>query len=90
MLLLYVYCVGTVSSRKIEGACYADLAFRVLTGNHQLEHSRISDFRRRNLGAFKGLFLQTLRLCQKAAIVSLGHVALDGTKVKPTQVSTKP
>jgi hypothetical protein len=74
--------VGTVSSRKIERACYEDLAFRVLTGNQQPDHSRISDFRRRNLDALKGLFVQILRLCQKAGMVSLGHVALDGTKVK--------
>jgi hypothetical protein len=82
MLLLYACCVGTVSSRKIERACYEDLAFRVLTGNQQPDHSRISDFRRRNLDALKGLFVQILRLCQKAGMVSLGHVALDGTKVK--------
>ena len=82
MLLLYAYCVGTVSSRKIERACYEDLAFRVLTGNQQPDHSRISDFRRRNLDALKGLFVQILRLCQKSGMVSLGHVALDGTKVK--------
>ena len=82
MLLLYAYCVGTVSSRKIERACYENLAFRVLTGNQQPDHSRISDFRRRNLDALKGLFVQILRLCQKAGMVSLGHVALDGTKVK--------
>jgi hypothetical protein len=53
----------------------------VLTGNQQPDHSRISDFRRRNLDALKGLFVQILRLCQKAGMVSLGHVALDGTKV---------
>ena len=82
MLLLYAYCVGTVSSRKIERACYEDLAFRVLTGNQQPDHSRISEFRRRNLDALKGLFIQILRLCQKAGMVSLGHVSLDGTKVQ--------
>jgi transposase len=53
MLLLYAYCVGIVSSRKIERACYEDLAFRVLTGNQQPDHSRISEFRRRNLDALK-------------------------------------
>jgi hypothetical protein len=82
LLLLYAYSVGTVSSRKIERACYEDLAFRVLTGNQQPDHSRISEFRRRNLDALKGLFVQILRLCQIAGMVSLGHVALDGTKVK--------
>jgi hypothetical protein len=82
LLLLYAYCVGIVSSRKIERACYEDLAFRVLTGNQQPDHSRISEFRRRNLDALSDLFVQILRLCQKAGMVSLGHVALDGTKVQ--------
>jgi transposase len=82
LLLFYAYCVGIVSSRKIERACHEDLAFRVLTGNQQPDHSRISEFRRRNLDALKGLFIQILRLCQKAGMVSLGHVALDGTKVQ--------
>ena len=82
MLLLYAYCVGIFSSRKIERACYEDLSFRVLTANQQPDHSRSSEFRRRNLDALKGLFVQILRLCQKAGMVSLGHVALDGTKVQ--------
>jgi transposase len=54
----------------------------VLTGNEQPDHSLISEFRRRNLDALKGLFVQILRLCQKAGMVSLGHVALDSTKVQ--------
>ena len=82
VLLLYAYCVGLPSSRKIEKACWEDAAFRVLTGNQQPDHSRISDFRRRHLDALAGLFIQVLRLCQKAGLVSLGTVALDGTKVK--------
>ena len=82
VLLLYAYCVGVPSSRKIEKACWEDAAFRVLTGNQQPDHSRISDFRRRHLAALSGLFVQVLRLCQKAGLVSLGRVALDGTKVK--------
>jgi len=82
LLLLYAYCVGTVSSRKIERACYEDLAFRVLTANQQPDHTSISEFRRQNLEALSGLFVQILRLCQKAGMVSLGHVALDGTKVQ--------
>jgi hypothetical protein len=82
MLLLYAYCTGIVSSRRIERGCYEDLAFRVLTGNQQPDHSRISEFRRRNLEALSELFVQILRLCQAAGMVSLGHVALDGTKVQ--------
>lgn len=79
VLLLYAYCVGLPSSRKIEKACWEDAAFRVLTGNQQPDHSRISDFRRRHLSALADLFVQVLRLCQKAGLVSLGKVALDGT-----------
>jgi transposase len=82
VLLLYAYCVGIPSSRKIERACWEDAAFRVLTGNQQPDHSRISDFRLVHLDALAGLFVQVLRLCQKAGLVSLGNVALDGTKVK--------
>lgn len=82
LLLLYAYCVGIVSSRRIERACYEDLAFRVLTGNQQPDHSRISEFRRQNLDALSGLFVQILRFCQAVGMVSLGHVALDGTKVQ--------
>ncbi len=82
VLLLYAYCVGLPSSRKIEKACWEDAAFRVLTGNQQPDHSRISDFRRVHLEALAGLFVQVLRLCQKAGLVSLGNVALDGTKMK--------
>ena len=82
VLLLYAYCVGIPSSRRIERACWEDAAFRVLTGNQQPDHSRISDFRLVHLDALADLFVQVLRLCQKAGLVSLGHVALDGTKVK--------
>jgi transposase len=82
VLLLYAYCVGIPSSRRIERACWEDAAFRVLTGNQQPDHSRISDFRRVHLDALTGLFVQVLRLCQKAGLVNLGTVALDGTKIK--------
>jgi transposase len=82
VLLLYAYCVCIPSSRRIERACWEDAAFRVLTGNQQPDHSRISDFRLVHLDALAGLFVQVLLLCQKAGLVSLGNVALDGTKVK--------
>jgi transposase len=82
VLLLYAYCVGIPSSRRIERACWEDAAFRVLTGNQQPDHSRISDFRLVHLDSLAGLFVQVLRLCQRAGLVSLGNVALDGTKVK--------
>jgi hypothetical protein len=82
VLLLYAYCVGIPSSRRIERACYEDLGFRVLTGNQQPDHSRISDFRLVHLDEWAGLFVQVLQLCQKSGLVSLGNVALDSTKVR--------
>jgi transposase len=81
-LLLYAYSVGVPSSRKIEKRTQEDVAFRVVAGNTKPDHSSISEFRRIHLGALAGLFVQVLKLCQGAGLVKLGHVALDGTKVK--------
>ena len=81
-LLLYGYSTGTASSRKIERATYRDVAFRVLAGDQHPDHDSIAEFRRRHLDALAGLFVQVLRLCQAAGLVQLGHVALDGTKLK--------
>jgi len=86
ILLLYGYCVGVFSSRKLEKATYEDVAFRVLAGGHHPDHTRISEFRRVHLEALRELFLQVLKLCQKAGLVKLGHVAFDGTK-KPANAS---
>ena len=81
-LLLYAYCVGVPSSRKIEQRCHEDVAFRVVAGNTQPDHTCISEFRRIHLDALAALFIQVLRLCEGAGLVKLGHVALDGTKLK--------
>ena len=81
-VLLYAYCVGVPSSRKIEKRTHEDVAFRVLAGNTHPDHTRISEFRRIHLQALTRLFVQVLRLCQKMGLVKLGHVALDGTKMK--------
>jgi transposase len=81
-LLLYAYCVGTPSSRQIERATYRDVAMRVLAGDQHPDHDSIAAFRQRHLDALAGLFVQVLRLCQTAGLVTLGHVALDGTKLK--------
>ena len=81
-LLLYGYCVGVVSSRKIEAATYDHVAFRYLAANEHPDHDSIAEFRRRHLGAMMALFLEVLKLCRKAGLVKLGHVALDGTKIK--------
>src|SRR5208337_831689 len=81
-LLLYAYCTGVPSSRQIEKRTYEDVAFRVIAANGHPDHDSICDFRKRHLKALAGLFLQALRLCQEAGLVKLGHVALDGTKIK--------
>lgn len=81
-LLLYGYCVGVPSSRKIERKTHEDVAFRVIAGGEHPDHTRISEFRRIHLDALADLFVQVLKLCQKAGLVKLGQVALDGTKVK--------
>ena len=81
-LLLFGYCVGVRSSRRIEKATYQDVAFRVLTADTQPDHSTIAMFRQQHLKALSALFLEILQLCQKAGMVSLGRVALDGTKMK--------
>ena len=81
-VLLYAYCIGVASSRKIEKRLCEDIAFRVLAANNTPDFHTISDFRKDHLKALAGLFLQVLRLCQKAGLVKLGHVALDGTKIK--------
>ena len=81
-LLLYGYCTGMASSRKIEQATYRDVAFRVLAADQHPDHDSLAAFRQRHLEALAGVFVQVLRLCQTAGLVKLGHVALDGTKVK--------
>jgi transposase len=81
-LLLYAYCVGVPSSRKIERKTYEDVAFRVISGGTHPDHDCIADFRARHLEAFAALFREVLQLCIKAKLVKLGHIALDGTKMK--------
>src|SRR3989442_15721842 len=81
-LLLYAYSVGKPSSRKIERATYEDVAVRVLAADQHPDHDSLAEFRKRHLTALAGLFVQVLRLCQAAGLVKLGHVALDGTKLK--------
>ncbi len=70
------------SSRRMAQRLDEDIAFRVLAANNTPDFRTISDFRKDHLGALSGLFLQVLALCQQAGLVKLGHVALDGTKVR--------
>jgi transposase len=81
-LLIYGYCVGKMSSRKLEQATYDDVGFRVLAGNQQPDHASIAEFRKRHLPELAKLFVQVLQLCQRAGLIKLGHVSIDGTKIK--------
>ena len=81
-LLLYGYCIGTTSSRKIEQATHDNVAFRYLSADQHPDHDTLAAFRQQHLEALGGLFVQALRLCQKAGLVKLGNVAIDGTKIK--------
>jgi len=81
-VLLYAYCIGVPSSRKMEKRLEEDIGFRVLAANNTPDFRTISDFRKEHLKALAALFLQVLKLCQKAGLVKLGHVSIDGTKIK--------
>jgi len=81
-LLLYGYCRGIYSSRRLAQGCEGETRFMAVTALEKPDFRTIASFRARHLEALKGLFVQVLRLCQKAKLVKLGHVALDGTKVK--------
>ena len=81
-LLLYGYCIGITSSRKIEQATYDNVAFRYLSADQHPDHDTVAAFRQQHLKALAELFIQALRLCQKAGLVKLGNVSIDGTKMK--------
>ena len=81
-VLLYGYATGVYSSRKMEAKTYDDVAFRYLSADAHPDHDTIAEFRKRHLEALAGLFTQALLLCEKAGLVKLGHVSIDGTKIK--------
>ena len=81
-VLIYGYCRGVASSRRIERATYEDVAFRYLAADQHPDHDTLAAFRQAHLAPLAQLFVQVLRLCQQAGLVKLGQVALDGTKVK--------
>jgi transposase len=81
-VLIYGYCRGVASSRRIERATYEDVAFRYLAADQHPDHDTIAAFRQEQLAPLSQLFVQVLQLCQRAGLVKLGHVALDGTKIK--------
>jgi transposase len=81
-VLLYAYCVGVFSSRKIQRRLSEDIAFRMLAAENQPDFRTIADFRQRHLAALEGLFTQVLRLARAAGALSVGRVAVDGSKVR--------
>ena len=82
VLLLYAYCVGVFSSRRIARETYEDVAFRMLCGEEHPHFTTVNQFRLDHRKALSGLFLQVLKLCRRAGLVTLGHVSIDGTKVQ--------
>ena len=81
-LLLYGYSLGVMSSRRLERASYDDVAFRYLCADQHPDHDTIAAFRQQHLQVLAQLFTQVLQLCNKAGLVKLGHVAIDGTKLQ--------
>jgi transposase len=81
-ILIYGYSHGITSSRALERRCQDDIAFRFLTAQAAPDFVAINRFRARHGAALKELFTQSLTLCAQAGLVSLGRVALDGTKVR--------
>jgi transposase len=81
-LLLYSYCQGIYSSRRIARACRQRVDYMALTGMQKPDFRTVNLFRQRHLKALGNLFQQVLGLCEKAGLVKLGHVALDGTRIR--------
>lgn len=80
-LLMYGYATRVFSSRKLERATYASVAFRFIAGNHHPDHDTIANFRRRFLTEIEGLFVEVLKIAREMGVLKLGTVALDGSKV---------
>jgi transposase len=81
-VLVYAYCVGVFSSRKIQRRLVEDVAFRVLAAGNEPDFRTISDFRKTHLATLKGFFEQVLRLARELGAPRVGRVALDGSKMK--------
>ena len=81
-ILIYGYCVGVFSSRRMQKKLSEDVGFRVLAAGNQPNFRTISDFRKLHLGALQGLFDQVLQIALQAGTMKLGRVVLDGSKVK--------
>jgi transposase len=81
-ILLYGYCVGIFSSRRMQKKLVEDVGFRMLAAGNEPDFRTISDFRKQHLSALQGLFDQMLQIALQAGTMKLGRVVLDGSKVK--------
>ncbi len=81
-VLVYGYCVGVFSSRRIERRLIEDVGFRVLAAGNAPNFGTIADFRKLHLATLAGLFEEVLKIALEAGALKLGRVALDGTKLK--------
>ena len=81
-VLVYAYCVGVFSSRRIQRRLAEDVGFRVLAAGNEPDFRTIADFRKTHLAALTGFFEQVLELARVSGAPRLGRVALDGTKIK--------
>ena len=81
-VLIYAYATGVFSSRKIAKKLEEDVAFRVLAADNFPQHRTLCDFRKAHLADFKSVFVQVIQIAQQAELISLGTVAIDGTKVR--------
>ena len=81
-LLLYAYCLGERSSRRIEWLCQRDVGFKVVSANQVPDHCSVARFRKTNQTALGSIFKEVLRLCSEAGLVKVGLIAVDGTKMK--------
>ena len=89
VLLLYSYCCGIYSSRRIAKACRERVDFMSIVGFDVPDFRTISEFRKRHLEALRALYLQVLQLCETAGLVKLGHVALDGNQDQSQRLETQ-
>jgi hypothetical protein len=88
-LLVYAYARGQRSSRGIERACVENIAFRVIAANQVPDHATIARFRQRHEDAIAELFSGGLGLCALAGMVEVGVIAIDGTKMMPSNASAR-
>src|SRR4030095_8238517 len=88
-LLMYGYCTGTYSSRRIAAKLKDSVAFRVLAAGNEADFRAVNDLRKRHGAALKRMFDQVLQVCREAGLVKLGRVAIDGTKIKGSASKTQ-